>query len=450
MSNEEKNVNKKKGGIWKYLLYIIIILVATTISLISSLWGEKFTQVVDVFKTVKWTWTLILFGVVCFTYLLEAIIIKIFCRLYTRKYSVGKGIATTMIGAFYNNVTPGASGGQVMQAYTMKRQGIQISNAASIMVMWFILYQTSLVIFDVVTLGVEWKMFISMKDLEFGNLKLPMIPLIIVGFIINISIIGLLFIMSYSRKIHNFILHHVIGFLGKIRILKYPDKTRENLRVQVENFKIELRRLQANVPVVILVVLLFLILLFIRFAIPFLSAMSIEAFGSGYKFSFKDLADSSFLGAFHQMCAGLIPLPGQAGVSEYFFYYIYHGLFESISIGVGGKQMEANINATQILWRTMTFHIVLVVSGFVAAFYRGKPSEEVRTTASRQTFVDLQLSTFDERKRSSDTLYETRQLSRKEIQKKLSANLSEKRSEKREKDKEKEEKVEWEELDIDL
>ena len=112
--------------------------------------------------------------------------------------------------------------------------------------------------------------------------------------------------------------------------------------------------------------------------------------------------------------------------------------------------MEANINATQILWRTMTFHIVLVVSGFVAAFYRGKPSEEVHTTASRQTFVDLQLSTFDERKRSSDTLYETRQLSRKEIQKKLSANLNEKRGEKHKKDKEKEEKVEWEELDIDL
>ena len=31
----------------------------------------------------------------------------------------------------------------------------------------------------------------------------------------------------------------------------------------------------------------------------------------------------------------------------------------------------------------------------------------------------MQLATFDERKRSADTLYETKQLSRKEIQKKL-------------------------------
>ena len=42
--------------------------------------------------------------------------------------------------------------------------------------------------------------------------------------------------------------------------------------------------------------------------------------------------------------------------------------------------------------------------------------------ASRQTFVDLQLQTYDQRKLSSETLYETRQLSRKSIRKTMNAN----------------------------
>jgi hypothetical protein len=71
-----------------------------------------------------------------------------------------------------------------------------------------------------------------------------------------------------------------------------------------------------------------------------------------------------------------------------------------------------------ILWRVATFHLVVVVSGFFAALYHSRPHEDYHY-ANRQTFVDLQLATFEERKLSSDTLYETKQLSRKEIQKRL-------------------------------
>ena len=70
--------------------------------------------------------------------------------------------------------------------------------------------------------------------------------------------------------------------------------------------------------------------------------------------------------------------------------------------------------AIQILWRTATYYLVLLIGGLVASFYRSRPKEMYRY-ANRQTFVDLQLSTFEERRRSVDTLYETRQLSRRAI-----------------------------------
>ena len=401
---------KKKSGL-KYVIYILIVLVATGVSLVTSLWGDNFNQVINAFRGADWRWFLLMLGLVALSYVLEALVILVFCRLYTRQYKFHQGLATSLIGQFYSNVTPGASGGQAMQVYTLKSQGIQVSNAASIMVMSFILYQSSLILFDIVAFIFEWNTVLSINvNIDQLNWHLPMWPLIVIGFLLNLSVIFLLITMSYSHRFHNFILHHVIGFLGKIRILKNPDGVRESLRVQVENFKIELKRLASNIPVLIVQVIFYLMILFARFSVPYFSAYAVHAtgpiFDEGY--SFVNMLHVCFRTSFHQMVTGLIPLPGSAGVSELFYSYLFADWFGGIGV----------LNSSQILWRTATFHVVLLVTGFVSAFYRSRPKESIHY-ANRKTFVTLQLETFDERKRSADTLFETRQLSRKDIQRRM-------------------------------
>ncbi len=412
-NNTEIESGKKKRSVIKYVIYILIVLIATAISLTISLWGDNFQAVVDSFNGADWRWFAIMMALILFSYMVEGLIILIFCRLYTRTYKFHQGLATSFIGQFYSDVTPGASGGQAMQVYTMKSQGVQVSNAASIMVMSFILYQTSLILFDVVAFIVEWNVVINMSvPIEAWGWNVPMWPLIIAGFILNLSVIFLLLTMSYSRHFHNFILHYVIGFLAKIRVLKNPDGARESLRVQVENFKIELRRLLSNVPVIIIQILLFLVVLLLRFSAPYFSAYAVHAQGDWFNgdYSFMNMLHVSFLASFHQMVTGLIPLPGSAGVSELFYTYLFRDII------LGGQGV---LNSSQIMWRTATFHIILVISGFVSAFYRSRPKEPIQY-ANRKTFVNLQLETYEERKRSADTLFETRQLSRKEIQRRLS------------------------------
>ena len=145
---------------------------------------------------------LLMVGIVFASYLVDGLIIFVFCRLYTRRYKYHQGLATSLVGQFYSDVTPGASGGQVMQVYTMKKQGIEVSNAASIMVMWFILYQTALIIFDVFALIFEWNDIWSIKSFKIENFSLfgwdgtiTMLPLIILGFAVNVAVILLLFLM---------------------------------------------------------------------------------------------------------------------------------------------------------------------------------------------------------------------------------------------------------------
>ena len=89
----------------------------------------------------------------------------------------------------------------------------------------------------------------------------------------------MLFLMSYSHGIHNFILHRGINFLAKIKLVKNPEEKRETLRVQVENFKIELRRLLSNIPIFLLMIVCWTLILIIRFSIPFFAGLALNGFG---------------------------------------------------------------------------------------------------------------------------------------------------------------------------
>lgn len=437
MANEVNQANEKKKSKKSYILSFSLVLILTAATLLFAFYsagdGNIGAGVISIWNALvdcDVMWLIVIACVVLLSYLFDGLIIFIFCRLYTRHYHYHQGLANAMIGAFYNYVTPGASGGQFMQAYTMKKQGIEISNAASIMVMWFIVYQMALISFDIVAIIFEWDTIMSIRSFQIPNFELfgwdgtiPLLPLIIAGFILNLAVIAGLLLMSYSHHFHNFINRFVIGLLAKIRIIKNPDKTRENLRVQVENFKLELKRLQSNVPTTILIYIINIMILLCRFSIPYFSGLALGAFGSSMGFDISMFFDCTFRGAFHQMVVGLIPLPGGAGVSELFFSALFSDFYiESQAITSSGliiiRSSSANMMAAQIIWRAATYHIVLITSGLVAALYHAKDKREY-IYPTRQTFVDLSSHTYAERKRSVDTLYQTKQISRSSLRKQL-------------------------------
>jgi len=404
---------KKKNNIVKYSIYFSFVLIATGLALFLSL-KDNFAGVINAFKGAEWSWIIAILGVFVLSFVVDALVILIFMRLYTRKYTFHEGLAVSMIGSFYEGFIPGATGGQVMGAYTLKKQGVQISNAASIIVMYFIIYKVALIIFDIITVIFKWTLLQQIGSIPFKigswQFAIPLAPLTIIGFVINLTLIAFLFLMSYSHKIHNFIMHYGVGLGAKLRIIKNPDQTRETLRIQVENFKIELRRLLSNFRVSILILFLFLVGLICKFSIPWFAGMALHGYGPNTTgaATFRAFWDSCFMSAYHDMITGIIPLPGGAGISEIFFSTLFTNFYKSSAI----------VSAAQILWRIATYHLVLVVCGIVAALYKGSPKEEAMEI-DRRTFVTMQLETYEERKVTADSAYETKQMNRKELQNKL-------------------------------
>ncbi|MDY0177687.1 MAG: lysylphosphatidylglycerol synthase transmembrane domain-containing protein [Bacilli bacterium] len=405
---------EKKKSPWKYIINIVIVLIVTIGAVAISL-AADFKNIVESFKTVNWFWIGMCFLMVILAAGLRSLILFAFARLYTRNYHYHQALACDSIGTFYNSVTPGASGGQVIQAYTYKKQGVPISAAASILVMYSIVYQIVLIVYGIVSFIVKYDTLMVIKAIDFTinnvPISIPILPLTIIGFALNLSVILIVLLMSYSRKFHNLVLGPIISFLAKIKIVKNPNKLRENLRVQVENFKIELRRLLSNIPFTILVTILFFLVVTLTYSIPFFAG---KALGAEYSSEWISFWDSIYYGNYHQMITGLIPIPGSAGASEYFFNQLFYTYYNS------SGDIEISTLAAQLIWRTITFTIPLIIGGFVAAFYRSSPKENIPQEHSfRDTFVSLQKSTYVERKQSADAEFDTMRLNRELIRESL-------------------------------
>ena len=427
----EQGKTKSKKAAWKYVLNISLVLIATGLAIFFAIKDDA-GEIWKTLKTANVAYLLVILGMMLGCILVRSFILFCFAHLFVKKYHFHQAIAVDQIGQFYNAVTPGASGGQIMQAYTYKKQGVPVSSAVSILAMYSIVYQIILIIFGTVSFILKYD-FINALGYIPTNIKinevainLPIWPLTIAGFLLNVGVIAIVFLMGYWHGFHNFVMGPVISFLHKIKIIKNPDKQRENLRIQVENFKIEFRRLSTNVPFLLLVVFSFIVYMIIKFGIPYFVGKAL-----GNQSPSASFLDCILLSNYHQMITGLIPIPGSAGISEFVFYNLFMNeqnwtsgffcVFDELN-EVDPAATRTLARSSLLVWRSSTFVIPILIGGFVAAFYRSSPKNEAHMSGdipNRQTFVSLQKETYIERAEEVSSLVETSRLSREAIIEKL-------------------------------
>lgn len=427
---------KSKKAILKYVLNISLVLIATSVALFLSL-KDNFNTIIADLRNCDYRWILVVVGLVFVSMFFKGLILFCFARLYTRNYRLHQGLAVFQIGVFYNAVTPGASGGEIMEAYTYKKQGVPISSAVSIMAMYSIIYQSVLIIYGLMSFIIKYDFISKMNALTINigslRLSLPIWVLTIMGFALNVGVILITLLMAYWKGFHRFIMGPVIGLLSKIKIIKKPEKSRENLRVQVENFKIEFRRLLTNIPFTILMSVFFFIALTATFSIPYFVGIAL-----GNESSVASFWDAVFLSNYHQMVTGLIPIPGSAGVSELFFHELFinditvQSFYVATVDGIpDAAASDAMCRAALLLWRSITFALPLMVAGFVTAFYKASPKGTVSQHGDipdRKTLTQLQAETLAERNMELDTIIETSTLTRQAVLARLKATNKKKKN----------------------
>lgn len=428
-SKQEESKGKKKFS--KYPIFIVIILIITGITMGISL-SEDWNGIVTTFSSMDYTY--FIYGALCFigVFLVNSLILFLFARRYRKKYYFHQAMANDIIGNFYNCITPSASGGQPMQAYTFKKQGIPLSNATSCLVMNFIVYQAVMIV--IATIAVICKSGEVFAPGAYDivitdNFSIPFWIVMVLGYALQFIVIFGMILMSTSRKFHNLILNQGVNLFAKMKIVKKPDEARKNLAVSIDSFKVELKNLLINPRFLILIVILHVGCFALRYSIPHFINQSVLGTtltqAGAYKYTWWDTFCYTSI---HKMATELIPIPGAAGVSELFYYSVFREAFDNtvlLANYVGATSEDINqiiktfTNLSQVLWRVVTFHVPLVISTFVAVFYKGKPSIEETKAASKgaTTYLTLTIDTFDERRKTYQTIYNTKQINKREFEK---------------------------------
>lgn len=317
---------------------------------------NNWRQVFSAIKNVSLPGLLIIIGLMVFERYLLGVGLATECRLTHPKYTNLQGFVNSYVAGLFNNITPGASGGQIAQGYIFKKQGIPLTNSVGVLWLDFIVYQSTMCLFVLALLILKFPYFYS----NYSSFFL----VVIFGFLVGAAIIVFLWLLACSPKFYTWLTTKGIEIGTKIHLIKDKQKTISSLNVQLTQFAKEIVVLKTHKKMIAFLVVEDLLRLIIYYSIPFLSAW---ALGLSVKPSM--FLDMLALSSFVAMVNAFLPMPGSSGGTEATFILMFSTLFTN-----------AESTTIMILWRFTTFYQVLLIGTIVFAIAKTRkdvPLEEL-------------------------------------------------------------------------
>lgn len=285
----------------------------------------------------------IVFGVVFMVlyWVVEGVILHCLTQFLYEKQRFLESFKVTMIGQFFNAVTPFASGGQPAQLYTMIGDGIDPGVAGSILMAKFIIYQAVLTVYSLLIILYKVKLFR-------GRIS-HFVFLAVIGFLVNTAVILLAIMFSKNRKLTHGILVKISKCLKWLHIIKDEEDMQQKMENELMSFHQSSKLVKNDRKVLTITSILTVIQLTLFFSIPYCIYKAFYGIGA-------PVVDMISAQAFVTMTSSFIPLPGAAGGAEGSFY-LFFGLFFH----------KKNMVAAILLWRMITFYSCIGFGGLTAS-----------------------------------------------------------------------------------
>lgn len=336
---------KKNNNVLKYIINFTVLLVVIGLVIYFSL-KDNFHEIMENIRQFNIYYLILVLVITCLYRVFIAISIYLVTKANNKKYPLKKAIQLSFITQFFNGVTPFASGGQPSQVYYLHKEKISYPAATNIVLQNFILYQTALILFGVFAI-------VSNRVFDLFPRDSFVARLVLIGFLVNFAVWLGSFVISFGKKISNFILNKLIGFGAKVKLIKNEEAMKEKFKNYVNNFYENAMTLKNHKKEVILGIGSNILALACYYAIPF---FIIKGMGISTDLTIlTTLVASSYvliIGAF-------VPTPGGTGGLEYGYVYFF-GYFLKGSA----------LTASMLLWRTITYYLGMIVGGVMMLFYK--------------------------------------------------------------------------------
>lgn len=286
-------------------------------------------------------WLVCAMGCVLLSWVSDSLILKsLVSTAYDGHYSYLHAFQVTMVGQYFNSVSPFAVAGQPMQLVALIRQGVTSGIALSALVRKFLVYQTAITLYSLFVIVIKYSFF---RDKIQGFMALA-----VIGFICQAAVVVLLLLFTRSPKFTTKLIRGVVLVLTKLHIVKKPkelsEKVENQLKFYIENNKVMLgnRLLRVRIYGYTTVQLTAL------FMVPFFIYKAFHNPGA-------PIIDMVAAQCFVTMISSYTPLPGAAGAAEGSFLVIFQIFFQ-----------QKIIRQAMLLWRLITYYSCISVGAFFA------------------------------------------------------------------------------------
>lgn len=284
------------------------------------------------------------------------------CRLTHPKYTNLQGFVNAYTAGLFNNITPGASGGQLAQGYIFRKQGIPVSNSVGVLWLDFIVYQTTMCLFVLILIILKFGYFYSTYSQLF--------VFVIFGFLVGAAIIVFLWMLAMSEKFYAWLSTTGISIGVKLHLIKDREKALTSLNNQLMQFSHEIVVLKMHKQLIFILGLEDFLRLLIWYSVPFLSAAVL-----GIHVTPAMFPDMLALTSFVAMINAFLPMPGSSGGTEATFLLMFGTIFT--------RTEAASI---MLVWRFVTFYQMLVIGCIVFLYARTR--KDVPLEAAKPSAVD--------------------------------------------------------------
>ena len=333
----EESKLKKQRNMYIFDAVLIVIIFAALLFYIFKEDGIENIQ--NILRMVDYRWVVGGIGCLIGMWVCEAITLQVSLKTMYPKQKIGNSFKITMIGQLFNNITPFASGGQVMQAYVMSKEGKRASDTASALVVKYVITQALLIVFTILVVISQFEFFASIfKDLIWIG---------IIGIILNVGVVICFFLAGAKKELVMKVCRPLIRFggkihIGKFRLVKDPDMRILKLTASVNNFSEQFYKMKNHKKTLFIMAVFGLLQNVFYYAITY---MVYKAFGN-VGTSFLQVVTAQ---AFLMLIMTVFPTPGAGGGAEGGFLLLFGEIFTS------------GINMAILFWRVYVFYLPIIV-----------------------------------------------------------------------------------------
>ncbi len=326
MLSDPDQKKKKRNKVILTVLFVLINISAIVITGIIEFTKETPEHIVFDNNMV---WLIGAFGCIASAVFFETYKYCFMMRHTTGGVRIKHAFQTAVLGKYYDNITPSGAGGQPFQMYYLSKQGYAPGIAGAMPVLGFLSMQLGfcLVFFLLVCINAHAVPTALHVMAYVGILFYLLVPMAIILF-------------NFYPKTVTRILAWGVRVLGKLKILKDPEKSQAKMVSSLEEYRTALSEMAKVKGLIVKVMLIGIAYQVSLMSTPF---FVLRAFGSPVTY-----LDALTLTAYIYAGIAYIPTPGNAGAAEGTFYTIFRNLNSNTFWGMA-------------IWRFLTYYLFLLL-----------------------------------------------------------------------------------------